>query len=120
MCEKDYAFYTDQKTTRAAKCTAAIEKLTTGNIQFKRRAESLESPSIGERFGLERFLNDNIIHLSDTDFVGSDSSQSTSYDSLLFMGDCDSKLQQARINLPSFALIWERFGSCGKCSHQGP
>ena len=38
MCEKDYAFYTDQKTTRAAKSTAAIEKLTTGDIQFKRRA----------------------------------------------------------------------------------
>ena len=25
------------------------------------------------------------------------------------MGDCDSKVQQARINLPSLALIWERF-----------
>ena len=34
MCEKDYAFYTDQRTTRAAKCFAAVEKLTTGK-RFK-------------------------------------------------------------------------------------
>ena len=50
MCEKDYAFYTDQKTTRAAKCTAAVEKLTTGNIRFKQRAASLESLSKSKRF----------------------------------------------------------------------
>ena len=49
------------------------------------------------------------MHLSDTDSVGSDSSQSTSDDSLHFMGDCDLKLQQAKINLPSLALICERF-----------
>ena len=41
--------------------------------------------------------------------VGSDSSQSTSDDSVHFMGDCDSKLQHARINLLSLALICERF-----------
>ena len=49
------------------------------------------------------------MNLSDTDSVGSDSSLSTSDDSLHFMGGCDSKLQQARINLPSLALICERF-----------
>ena len=109
MFEKDCAFYTEQKTTRAAICTAAIEKLTTGNIRLKRRAELLKSPSISKRFESERVSNDSIMHLSDTDSVGSDSSQSTSDDPLLFMSDCDSKLQQARINLPSLALICERF-----------
>ena len=73
MCEKDYAFYTDQKTTRAAKCTAAIEKLTTRDIRFKRKAESLEPPSTSKRLELETVSNDNIIHSSDTDSFGSDS-----------------------------------------------
>ena len=50
MSEKDYASYEDQKATRAAKCIAVIEKLTTGNMRFKRRAASLESPSISKRF----------------------------------------------------------------------
>ena len=45
------------------------------------------------------------MHLSDTASVGRDSSLST----LHFMGDCDLKLQQARINIPSLALICERF-----------
>ena len=88
-----------------------LKKLTTGNIRLKQRAEALESLLISKRFESERFLKDNIIHLSDTDSVGSDSSQSTSDDSLLFMGDCDSKLQQARINLPSFALICKSFAA---------
>ena len=50
LCGKDYAFYTDQKTKRAAKCTAAVQKLTASGIRFKRRAASLESPSIRTRF----------------------------------------------------------------------
>ena len=53
------------------------------------------------------------MHVSDTDSVGSDSSQSTSDDSLHFMGDCDSKLEQARINLASLALICKRFQLSG-------
>ena len=108
MCEKDYAFYTEQKTTRAAKSTAAIEKLTTGDIRFKQRAESLESPSRNKRLVLDTVSNNNIMHFLDTASVGSDSSQSTSDDLFLFLGDCDSKLLQARINLPSLALKCER------------
>ena len=57
MCEKNYAFYTDQKTPRAAKGTAAIEKLTTCDIRFKRRAGSLESPSRNKRLVLETVSN---------------------------------------------------------------
>ena len=79
-CVKKIMHYTNQKTSRAAKCTAAIEKLTTGDIRFKLRAESLESPSTSKRLELETVSNDNIMHLSDTDSVGSDSSQSTSDD----------------------------------------
>ena len=109
MCEKVYAFYTDQKTTTAAKTTAAIEKLTIGDMRFKRRAKSLESPSTRKKLELETVSNDNIMHLSDTGYVGSDSSQSTSDDLLHFMSDCDSKLLQARINLPSLGLICEKF-----------
>ena len=99
----------DQKTTRAAKCNAAVEKLITGDIQFKLRAESLQSPSTSKRLELETVSNDSIMHLSHTDFVGSDSSQSISDDSLHFMDDCDLELQQAKINLLSLALICEKF-----------
>ena len=48
------------------------------------------------------------MHFLDTASVGSDSSQSTSDDLIPFVGDCDSKLLQARINLSSLALICER------------
>ena len=34
MREKDYAFYSGHKTTRAAKSTVAIQKLTTGDIRL--------------------------------------------------------------------------------------
>ena len=61
-----HSIYTDQKTTRAAKCTASIEKLTTGDIRFKQKAESLESPSTTKRLELEIVSNDNIMHLSNT------------------------------------------------------
>ena len=66
-------FALDQKATRAAESTAAIEKLATGDIRFKRRAESLEYPSTSKRLEVETVSNDNIMHLSDTGSVGSDS-----------------------------------------------
>ena len=69
MREKDYAFYTGQKTTRAAKITAVIQKLKTDDIRFKRRAESLESPSTSRRLELETVSNDSIKHLAYTGSV---------------------------------------------------
>ena len=75
---KKIMHYTDQKTTAASKCPAAMEKLTTGNTrsrvineelnevinkEFKRRAEPLESPSANKTLELETDSNDSNLHL---------------------------------------------------------